>query len=151
MARFILHHKLIDKVKILTLRTVTNLRTLFDTIYSKSLKLFVHIMQTQCDAVDSTSQNLETGTNQHVQVNIRKSNVGSLYRRVNARDSAIDENLLKKQQKCSRFYRQYIFSALSKANTQFHLNVLEPVCIKCYQSSLCKQKEWLVGLNIIRM
>lgn len=114
MARFILHHKLIDKVKILTFRTVTNLRTLFDTIYSKSLKLFDVL---KCDAVDSTSQNLETRTNQHVQVNIRKSNMGSLYRRVNARDSAIDENLLKKQQKCSRFYRQYIFSALSKANT----------------------------------
>lgn len=40
-------HKLTDKVKITILRNVTNLPLLFDTFYSKSLKLFGHIKNVQ--------------------------------------------------------------------------------------------------------
>ena len=41
--RFITGHRLINKVRILTLRQMTKTNPLFDTIKSKSLKLFGHI------------------------------------------------------------------------------------------------------------
>ena len=45
--RFITGHRLIDKVKIRTLRNVTNLSPIFDKIRSKSLKLFGHIKRSK--------------------------------------------------------------------------------------------------------
>ena len=43
MMRFITGHKLIDKIKISTLRNITSLPPLFDKIKSRCLKLFGHV------------------------------------------------------------------------------------------------------------
>ena len=43
MMRFITGHKLIDKIKISTLRNITSLPARFDKIKSRCLKLFVHV------------------------------------------------------------------------------------------------------------
>lgn len=57
---------------------------------------------------------------------------------------ALAEHWIKNQQ-CALSYIPDIFWVLRKANTDYYL-VLEPIYIKSYQPSPCKQKECLVIL-----
>ena len=46
-------------------------------------------------------------------------------------------------------YSDDLFTKLSKSHSDFHLNVLETFHILTYKSSLCKQRDCLLGLNLI--
>ncbi len=50
---------------------------------------------------------------------------------------------------CASFYSADLFTILSKSHADFHLKVLEIIYIFTHKSSLCKQRECLLGLNLI--
>lgn len=67
---------------------------------------------------------------------------------MNTSGSAIAEHLLNNHQ-CPMSYYVSMFSILGQLHSDFHLNNSETIFIKSWQPSLCKQKGWLLGLNII--
>lgn len=67
---------------------------------------------------------------------------------MNTSGSAIAEYLLNNHQ-CPMSYYESVFTVLGQLHSDFHLNNSETIFIKSQQPSLCKQKGWLLGLNII--
>lgn len=67
---------------------------------------------------------------------------------MNTSGTAILEHLLNNHQ-CPMSYYESVFSVLSQLHSDFHLNHSETIFINSRQPSLCKQKGWLLGLNII--
>ena len=49
---------------------------------------------------------------------------------------------------CAHEYNDNKFSILSRGRTSFHLSTLEATYIKTSKPNLCKQKEFVYGLNI---
>ena len=43
------------------------------------------------------------------------------------------------------------FSILSRSHSLFHLKVLETLYVRSFQPSLCKQRDCLLGLNVISL
>ena len=64
----------------------------------------------------------------------------------NAYASSIAEHLINNRN-CTSSYRTDLFTILSKLH--FHQKVLETIHIFTHKPSLCKQKECLLGLNLI--
>ena len=61
--------------------------------------------------------------------------------------SAIGQHLLQNPA-CAREYNDNKFSILARGHTSFHLFTLEATYMKASKPNLCKQKEFLYGLEI---
>ena len=66
----------------------------------------------------------------------------------NIYESSIAEHLINNCG-CAEKFRVDLFSVLSKSHSSFHLKVLEIIHILTGRQSLSKQREYLLGLNII--
>ena len=75
-------------------------------------------------------------------------NVGQIDNLKNTYGSSIAEHLINNCD-CGKTFHVDLFSILRKSHSSFHLKVLETVHILSGRPSLCKQREYLLGLNII--
>ena len=66
----------------------------------------------------------------------------------NKYESSIAEHRINNRD-CASSYSADLFTILSRSHSDFHLKVLETIHISTYKPSLCKQKECLLGLNLI--
>ena len=66
----------------------------------------------------------------------------------NIHGSAIAEHLIKNCD-CASSYSANLFTILSRSHSDFHLKVLETIHILTHKPSLCKQRECLLGLDLI--
>ena len=108
-----------------------------------------------------TSQRLQDRIKQHVPKSIRscsfsqkrllparrcksstQTNTQSL-----ASDSAIGLHLLQNPS-CVQHYEDSRFSILAQGHSPFHLSVLEATFIKTSNPAICRQKEFVYGLNL---
>ena len=64
-------------------------------------------------------------------------------------DSAIGLHLIQHPD-CASHYHIDQFSVLAKARTNFHLGALEATFIKTLKPILCRQKEFVYSLQILR-
>ena len=66
----------------------------------------------------------------------------------NSYGSAIAEHL-KNNRECTSTYSADVLTILSRSHSDFHLKVLETICILTHKPSPCKQRECLLGFNVI--
>ena len=66
----------------------------------------------------------------------------------NTYGSAIAEHLINNLE-CASTYSADLFTILSRSHSDFHLKVLETIYTLTHKPSLCKQRECLLGLNLI--
>lgn len=90
-----------------------------------------------------TGQRLEAVITQHVRANIHKEKVDNLYRCVDVTDSAID-GYMNKNQQCAPIYSPNMIEMLSRAYSDYILNVSGSVYIKSHQPTL--SAEAVVGI-----
>ena len=88
--------------------------------------------------VGRTSQRFHIRRDQHVTKILRTWMDKNLNKPTN-RSSAIAEHLLKNLDYANN-YRDSNFSIISKARSEYHLNVLESLFIKTLKPNLCKQQ-----------
>ena len=98
-----------------------------------------------------TSQRLQDRICQHVPKSIwnrtsqerkQPERPGKLANSILHCDSAIGNHLLHNQ-KCASHYKDNQFFILSKAQSNFHLSVLESIFITLRKPNLCRQKEFV--------
>ena len=94
-----------------------------------------------------TGQRLGARIKQHVPTKIRLGNYFADYIN-NTHGSAIAEHLINNRE-CASTYSADLFTILSRYHSDFHLKVLETIYILIHKPSLCKQREYLLGLDII--
>ena len=101
--------------------------------------------------VGETSQRLQDRIRQHVPKSIQNrtsqeckqsEHPGKLANSMLHCDSAIGNHLLHNQ-KCASHYTDNQFFILSKAQSDFHLSVLESIFITHQKPNLCRQKEFV--------
>ena len=66
----------------------------------------------------------------------------------NTYGSAIAEHLINNRD-CASTYSADLLTILSRSHSDFHLKMLETIYILTHKPSLCKQRECLLGLNVI--
>ena len=107
-----------------------------------------------------TSLRLQDRINQHIPKSIRnKENLTKVFPKRNCKitsplnqqdcDSAIGLHLIQNPD-CASHYHIHQFSILAKARTIFHLETLEVTFIKTMKPILCRQKEFVYSLQILR-
>ena len=70
--------------------------------------------------------------------------------RVNTSGSSIAEHMINSRE-CAADFNVDQFSILSRSHSIFHLKVLETLYTRSLQPSLCKQRDYLLGLNVISL
>ena len=68
----------------------------------------------------------------------------------NTSGSSIAEHMINSRE-CVADFNVDRFSILSRSNSLFHLKVLETLYVRSLQPSLCKQRDCLLGLNVISL
>ena len=68
----------------------------------------------------------------------------------NTSGSSIAEHMINSRE-CAADFNVDRFSILSRSHSLFHLKVLETVYVRYLQPSLCKQRDCLMGLNVISL
>ena len=97
--------------------------------------------------IGRTGQRLDARIKQYVPTKIRQENyfadhINNTYR------SAIAEHLINNGE-CASTYSLDLFTILSRSHSDFHHKVFETIYILTHKPSLCKQREYLWGLNVI--
>jgi len=100
--------------------------------------------------IGRTNQRLDARIKQHVPTKIRNGIVGPKDVLRNTYGSSIGEHLISNPN-CANSFSVDWFSVESKSHSFFHLKILETLYILTSKPSLCKQKEGLLGLNIINV
>ena len=98
------------------------------------------------DYVGRTSNRLDLRIRQHLPARILNLRLkrGQL---ANTSGSSIAEHMINSRE-CVADFNVDRFSILSRSHSPFHLKVLETLCV---QPSLCKQRDCLLGLNVISL
>ena len=68
----------------------------------------------------------------------------------NTSGSSIAEHMINRRE-CVADFNVNRFSILSRSHSIFHLKVLETLYVRSLQPSLCKQRNCLLGLNVISL
>ena len=97
--------------------------------------------------IGRTNQRLDTRIKQHVPSKIRLGNYFADHIN-NTYGSAIVEHIINNHD-CGLAYSADLFTILSRSHSDFHFKVLETIHILTNKPSLCKQRECLLGLNLI--
>ena len=121
----------------------------------------VYNFSCHCDSryVGRTSQRLQDRIRQHVPKFIRTGQTpnshnistrsGKFSTPVMFNDSAIGQNLLDNSI-CTKNYSDEKFTIFSIGCSSFHLSALEAVYIKSRKPNLCRQKEFVYNLKLLR-
>ena len=64
-------------------------------------------------------------------------------------DSAIGQHLLENPE-CAKAYSENCFRIIGRARSTFHLAILESVYIKTRDPLLCRQKEFVFALGLLK-
>ena len=64
-------------------------------------------------------------------------------------DSAIGQHLLENPE-CAKAYSENCFRIIGRARSTFHLGILESVYIKTRDPLLCRQKEFVFALGLLK-
>ena len=107
--------------------------------------------------VARTSQRLCDRIKQHVPSSIRQNTVpqreqpsrASKTKRSLKHDSAIGQHLLDNPE-CAKAYSENCFRIIGRARSTFHLGILESVYIKTRDPLLCRQKEFVFALGLLK-
>ena len=126
----------------------------------QSMVVYQYVCRCDCRYVGRTSLRLQDRINQHIPKSIRnKENPTKVLPKRNCKittplnqldcDSAIGLHLIQHPD-CASHYHIDQFSVLAKARTIFHLGALEATFIKTLKPILCRQKEFVYSLQILR-
>ena len=97
--------------------------------------------------VGRPGQRLDARVKQHAPTKIWQGN--SFVDHINnTYGSAIAEHLINNRD-CASTYSADLFTILSRSHSDLYLKVLEAVYILTHKPSLCKQRQCLLGLNVI--
>ena len=101
------------------------------------------------DYVGRTSNRLDFRIRQHLSAWILNLRLiwGQL---ANTSGSSIAEHMINSRE-CIADFNVDWFSILSRSHSLFHLKVLENLYVRSLQPSLCKQRDCLLGLNVISL
>ena len=101
------------------------------------------------DYVGRTSNRLDLRIRQHLPARILNLRLkrGQL---ANTSGSSIAEHMINSRE-CVADFNVERFSILSRSHSPFHLKVLETFYVQSLQPSLCKQRDCLLGLNVISL
>ena len=111
-----------------------------------------------CADVKLAMQRLADRVKQHVPTSIRKKSSTvreqppRMCKNTNSKvncQSAIGQHLITNPE-CAKTYRDANFRIIGKARSSFHLSVLESVYIKIRNPALCRQKEFVFSLGLIK-
>ena len=94
-----------------------------------------------------TCQRLDARVKQHVPTKIRLGNYFADHIN-NTYGSVIAKHLINNRE-CASTYSADLFTIFSWSPSDFYLKVLETIYILTHKPSLCKQRECLLGLNVI--
>ena len=116
-----------------------------------SIWLYIYIYRYTCscgsDYIDRTSNWLDLRIKQHLPVCILNLELkrGQL---VNTSGSSIADHMINSWE-CMADFNVDRFSILSRSHSLYHLKMLETLYVRSLQPSLCKQRDCLLGLNVI--
>ena len=148
-------------------RVIFQTRTILPSIYKdavpithQSMVVYQYVCRCDCRYVGRTSLRLQDRINQHIPKSIRnKENPTKVLPKRNCKittplnqldcDSAIGLHLIQHPD-CAFHYHIAQFSVLAKARAIFHLGALEATFIKTLKPILCRQKEFVCSLQILR-
>ena len=101
------------------------------------------------DYIGRTSNRLDLRIKQHLPAHILNLELkrGQL---ANTYGSSIAEQMINSRE-CVADFNVDIFSILSRSHSIFHLKVLETLYVRSLQPSLGKQRDYLLGLNVISL
>ena len=97
-----------------------------------------------------TTLRLDGRIQQHVPSKIRNGTYRATDVITNTYGSSITDHLLKNQS-CAANFSTDSFSIISRAHSLYHLKILETIHVRLRKPSLCKQRECLLGLNVINL
>ena len=130
-----------------------------DSVPTTQNSLVVYEYSCRCDAryVGRTSQRLCDRVKQHVPSSIRNKTVPQREQPSRAskpksslkHDSAIGQHLLDNPE-CAKAYSENCFRIIGRARSTFHLAILESVYIKTRDPLLCRQKEFVFALGLLK-
>ena len=129
-------------------------------ITHQSMAVYQYVYRCDCRYVGRTSLRLQDRINQHIPKSVRnKENPIKVLPKRNCKittplnqldcDSAIGLHLIQNPG-CASHYHIDQFFILAKASTIFHLGTLEATFIKMLKPTLCRQKEFVYSLQILR-
>ena len=129
-------------------------------ITHQSMVVYQYVCRCDCRYVCCTSLRLQDRLNQQIPKSIQnKGNPTKVLPKRNCKsttplnqqdcDSAISLHLIQNPD-CASHYHIDQFSILAKARTVFHLGTLEATFIKTLKPILCRQKEFVHSLQILR-
>ena len=109
--------------------------------------MYKYICSCGSDYIGRTSNQLDLRIKQHLPARILNLELrrGQL---VNTSGSSIAEHMINCRE-CVADFNVDRFSILSWSHSIFHLKVLETLYVRSLQPSLCKQRNCLLGLNVI--
>ena len=125
--------------------------------YQKSSVVYEFTCQFDSGYIERTTQRLGDRIKQHVSSNIRNKTAPQreqLFRYCRSRntvkisDSAIGQNLLDNLEIVQKFYNDDMFRIIGRAQSSFHLAVLELIYIQTKRPPLCRQKEFVFSLGL---
>lgn len=99
--------------------------------------------------IGRTSQRLDCRIRQHVPLRVLNPDAHKS-QLVNTYGSAITEHLINCRD-CAMNFSPDCFFVLSSSHSPFHFRALKSLYIRSREPSLCKQKDCLLGLHVIRL
>ena len=116
--------------------------------YTNSV-IYKYTCSCDSDYIDRTSNRLDWRIKEYLPARILNLELkrGQL---ANSSGSSIAEQMINSRE-CVADFNVYRFSILSRSHSIFHLKVLETLYIRSIQPSLCKQRDCLLGLNVISL
>ena len=116
-----------------------------------------HINSVLCKYTCSCGSDYIGRTSNHLDLRIRQHRPGRILnlklkrgQLANISGSSIAEHMINSRE-CVADFNVDRFSILSRSHSVFHLKVLETLYVRSLQSSLCKQRDCLLGLNVISL
>ena len=141
-----------DKVRLITIFTTQKVpvRSLKDVLPTSAESNIIYYFECHCGNgyVGKTSQTLIKRIGQHVPPVIRKTS-GRKCKVPKTISSAIGQHLLENCV-CAENYNDDQFTILARARSTYHLSVLEAIFIVLRRPILCRQKQFVIPLDVFK-